>query len=289
MAITCAVCHDPHGGPFEAQLRRDVGTASTKHICVMCHNRRASPPSSHGPHAAQGPLVLGEQVGWFPPNFSYAQGLASTHGSDDNPKLCATCHVGRFEVLDQNNEFLFQSVGHSFEAIPCVDAAGIPVPGPCTVDERNFSACEPCHRPAGDAKRSYQRIWARMNQLLDQIWFDSDDDHVIDPTDAGLLPKVVQQGDSTAIKVDDLKFTVAEGVLWNAQLAFTDDRPWFGDGEAFGVHFSAHQASANGVHNPFFLEALLLASIQALIDHYGVTPAPGVDLAPQLTPPPAAR
>ncbi len=31
--ITCAACHDPHGGPFEGQLRLPI-----EEICVKCHN-----------------------------------------------------------------------------------------------------------------------------------------------------------------------------------------------------------------------------------------------------------
>jgi hypothetical protein len=229
-------------------------------------------------------------VGWFPPGFDYSDGLAGAHGSsEENPRLCATCHVSSFEVLDQSSQFLYQSVGHSFEALPCVNTDGVPVQGPCSVDSRTFEACDGCHLPAGDAKASYLATIARLNALLDQIWYDTDENGVIDPGDGGMLPDVVGQGDTTALNVRDSIFTVAEGVLWNAQLAFTDERPWFADGSAFGFSFSAHAASGNGVHNPFLLEALLTASIQALTDTYGVTPAPGFDPRPQLTPPSGAR
>lgn len=126
----------------------------------------------------------------------------------------------------------------------------------------------------------------RLNRLLDELWFDTDGDHVMDATDAGLLPQVVAQGDTSQINVEDDVVTVAEGALWNAMLAYTSDRTWWGDGEAFGIHFSAHKASGNGVHNPFFLDAVLNASIQAVIDEYGVTPSANFDGQVRSTVPP---
>jgi hypothetical protein len=42
------------------------------------------------------------------------------------------------------------------------------------------------------------------------------------------------------------------------------------------------------VHNPFLLEALLIASIEYLQDYYGLA-APVANLKPRLTPPPGLR
>jgi hypothetical protein len=89
--------------------------------------------------------------------------------------------------------------------------------------------------------------------------------------------------------VADNVTTVAEGALWNAMLAHTRDRPHFASGEAFGVHFSSHRGSGNGVHNPFLLEALLTASIQAVKARYGLAPPIGLDLTVHATPPPGLR
>lgn len=148
MRITCGVCHDPHGSPNDAQLRAPIDVATTDHLCVTCHSRRGTPPSSHGPHAAQGLLVLGENVGWIPAGFQLDTfRIASTHGTEANPKLCATCHVAQLEVTDSDGNFLLQSVGHLFEATTCLDADGIPTAGPCSVSERDFTACATsgCH------------------------------------------------------------------------------------------------------------------------------------------------
>ncbi|NIO31906.1 MAG: hypothetical protein GTN75_08990, partial [Gemmatimonadetes bacterium] len=65
--IVCSVCHDPHGSFFSADLRADVADHSFENnLCVRCHARRGTPPSRFGPHAAQGPVVLGYNVGWWP-------------------------------------------------------------------------------------------------------------------------------------------------------------------------------------------------------------------------------
>jgi predicted CXXCH cytochrome family protein len=293
LAIVCGVCHDPHGSPNENNLRAPIDVASIDHLCVKCHSRIGTPPSSHGPHAAQGLLVLGVNVGWIPPGFAYDTTLIiGTHGTEANPKLCATCHVNIFEVTDQESGgFLFASKGHTFEAIPCVDADGVPVPRPCSLTQRTYNACTAsgCHGTETAARSALLVAQGRLHNLLDQLWYDTDGNHVMDATDDGVLPQVVAQGDPTQLDVGDDVITVAEGALWNAQLSYTEDRPWFGDGEAFGVHFSAHMSSGRGAHNPFLLEALLTASIQAVIDTYGVSPKVALDLSVHATPPPGLQ
>jgi hypothetical protein len=64
-----------------------------------------------------------------------------------------------------------------------------------------------------------------------------------------------------AIDSRDGTLTVAEGALFNHSLAE------FGS-EDFGT-FSVVGSAA---HNPFLIEALLIASIQAVQDEYGVSP-----------------
>ncbi len=291
--LVCVVCHDPHGSPNENNLRAPIDVATTDHLCVTCHSRNGTPPSSRGPHAAQGLLVLGVNVGWIPPNFVYdTTTIIGTHGSTGNPKLCVTCHVDMFTVTDAaTGDFVLSAVGHTFEAIPCLDASGIPTTGECDVAERTFNACATagCHATEAIARSLFSVVKNRLNFLLDQLWFDTYGNSVIDATDSGLLPRVVAQGDATQIDVSDQTTTVAEGALWNAFLAYTHDREFWSSGEAFGVHFSAHKSSGEGVHNPFLLEALLTSSIQAVIDAYGLTPPPGLDLAVQSTPPPGLR
>ena len=78
LAITCGVCHDPHNGQYEGQLRRPIATVSVEeHLCASCHDRRTvpDPTSSHGlePHAPETALLAGD-AGWFPPNANIDQG-----------------------------------------------------------------------------------------------------------------------------------------------------------------------------------------------------------------------
>ncbi len=292
LPITCGVCHDPHGSDFDANLRAPIDVASVDNLCVTCHARRGTPPSSHGPHAAQGLLVLGTNVGWIPPNFQYDTAtIIGTHGTTANPRLCATCHVPKFTVTDEETgDFLLESVGHRFQAIVCLDAQGLPTEGPCAISERDFASCSGsgCHGSADVARSVFQVTKNRINGLLDALWLDANNDSVIDPppTDTGLLPQVVALGDTSQLDVTDDVVTVAEGALWNAQLSYTADRPYFGDGQAFGIHFSAHKASGEGVHNPFLLEALLASSIDAVKAEYGIMAPLPVSTRVQAIPPP---
>jgi predicted CXXCH cytochrome family protein len=289
--ISCAVCHDPHGSPNENNLRAPIDVATADNLCVTCHSRRGTPWSSHGPHSPQGLLVLGTNVGWIPPGFAYdTLSIISTHGSDANPKLCATCHVNIFEVTDAaTGDHLFSSKGHSFEAIPCVDAEGLPVTGHnCGLTERTYAACTAsgCHGSADAARSALTVTQIRLTSLLKQLWDDTDGNHHMDATDGGLLPQVVAMGDTSQLDPSTSEVTVAKGALWNSQLTHGREDLEFEDGEVFGIHFSSHRGSGRGAHNPFLLEALLIASIDAVADHYGLAPPPGLDRTLQMTPPP---
>jgi len=291
LPIHCVVCHDPHSSDREAQLRADIGAQDLTNLCIRCHANSGTPPSEHGPHAAQGLLVLGYNVGWLAPDFlapnsgGFFPG-AHAHGETDD--MCATCHVSTFVVTEP--EF-FQSVGHTFEAVSCLDAVtGEPVPGPCTNDERDFRACVTCHATEENSQTLYEGIIAELNLLLDALWTDTNGDCVLDPapTDGGLLAGVVAAGDSTDLDPRDDLITTAEGAWWNGQLAYTHERPCWGeatlyfgiagpdeepeDGTPDGIHVSAHKASGEGVHNPDLLVALLEASIEAVTNFYGNGP-----------------
>src|SRR6266496_2845210 len=168
--IVCTVCHNPHGSPYEHQLRAPLSEPSLDQLCVKCHSRSGTPPwsvatgtgTSRGAHGAQGLLVLGLNVGWIPPNFTYdTTQIVSSHGTSANPQLCATCHVARTTVTDKaTGAFVFQSVGHLFDAIPCPDANGIPARcvsavAPDTVHDFGACATSGCHSSAQVAKNAY--------------------------------------------------------------------------------------------------------------------------------------
>ena len=300
--IGCVTCHDPHGSPYEHQLRAPLSQPTRDQLCVTCHSRSGTPPwsvasatgSSRGAHGAQGLLVIGENVGWLPPGFAYdTSQMASSHGTSANPKLCATCHVVRTTVTDElTGALTFQSVGHTFEAIPCPDSAGIPKPckdavAPDTVHD--FTACSTgnCHIGGpGVARLAYQTLKGELNNYLDQIWTDNPSAGTVGTIDSagidgGLIPQLVARAlrpGATAADTAEISFrnnvtSVAKGALWNAALAATEDRPQFLSGRLMGNTFSTHAASGNGVHNPFLLKALLTSSIAALHTTYGL-PAP---------------
>ena len=304
--IVCVVCHDPHGAtPYAGQLRASINEPTIDNLCVRCHSRSGTPPwstaaaggTARGAHGAQGLLVIGQNVGWIPPNFTYDTGqIVSSHGTSANPRLCATCHVAFTTITDKaTGAFVFQSVGHLFAPIPCTDSAGIPTAEEnCTLTQRDFSACATsgCHLTQQAARSAFQAVDARFNNLLDQIWTDVDSNNVIDATDGGLLPQMVARGtaaDSAALDFTSTTTTVAKGTLWNAALAATNERQNFLGGKVYGVTFSTHMASGNGVHNPFLLEALLTSSISALKQAYGLTAPANVDLTVHAAPPPGLQ
>src|SRR5918994_622973 len=256
LGIVCAVCHDPHGSPNSGQLRFPIDVPSQEqNLCVKCHYKRAEPETqaavTRGPHSPEGPLLLGEGAGWFPPNFQpEVDRILSTHGSNANPRLCATCHVAKFTVTDQaTGDFVFSATGHLFNAIPCVDAQGIPTPAQdCAVTERNFTGCTTsgCHGSVEAARSAFLTANQRILDLTTEL-------------DALLaLP-----GPAAELNPSDGIFTVADGANFNSQLAKLPGSP---------------------THNPFLMEKLLVATIDAVNVAYGLPAASrtGVSLQRQL-------
>jgi len=270
-AITCAVCHDPHGGPNTAQLRYPIDVPDVGvNLCMQCHQRRSvpDPTKSSGAHSPQGPMLLGE-AGWIPPNFQYdGAAAASAHGSSNNPRLCAGCHVERFTVTDATTgDFVLQSTGHLFTAIPCLDAQGIPTTSTsCSDAQRRFDACVGggCHSSTSNAASFRQVLRGRLQGYVDVLWKDKNGNGALDPlpTDSGLLAIVKQQtpGDFSTSGTGATIITVGEGTWFNADMISRADGSW-------------------GVHNPIYAEALLLGSTQALRPQYTYLPAPPVRVA----------
>lgn len=243
MGVTCAVCHDPHSTGIEHQLRFPVDSRDTDtNLCMKCHQNQAvpDPGSSRGPHSPQGPLLLGVvgTVGWTPPNFQYNVDdlVAGTHGSVANEDLCVTCHMNSFTVPDPaSSEDLYNGTGHSFDAIPCVDAQGLPSgDDTCaiTTAARTFSACADgaCHGSEDAALAAYESATTRISDLTGEL--------------QALLALVPPSEFDTRNPV-----TVAEGADFNAELG---------------------EIVSSAIHNPSLTEALLTGSIQAVMDTYGV-------------------
>lgn len=257
IAITCAVCHDPHSDELPGQLRYSVGTANVNaNLCMKCHQRRAipdlseTPGGSSGPHSPQGPLLLGEvgTVGWTPSDLGRLY-IRGTHGSPTgNPRLCATCHVNSYEVTDPaTGAHVFTATGHLFKPIPCVDAQGIPnTDDSCALDEasRSWASCTNagCHGDATAAITAYDAATGRIDDLVAEL------DALVDQ---------VELNDPTQINRNDTIFTVAEGARFNQALG---------------------EIRSSAIHNPFLMEALLDASITAVMDEYGLPAQTGVQL-----------
>ncbi len=250
MAITCAVCHDPHDARNPGQLRFPMDVPEVEsNLCMKCHHRRAQPDpvSSAGPHSPQGPVLLGE-AGWFPPNFQYPPGsLVGSHGTDRNPRLCATCHVNNYVVNDVlTGKFSFRATGHSFQAIPCASAEGIPTGvATCTIAQQSFRSCTSCHLTENAARTALIVARARLDRLVVEI--------------TALLPRIP----TTEFSTTDNRISTGEGSKFNMQLA---------------------QEKGSAAHNPFLIEALLLASIRQIELDYGLRPAAALVLKPQFAP-----
>lgn len=255
LAITCPVCHDPHDATFDPQLRFSISVASVSdNLCMKCHHYRAvpDPTSSHGPMSPQGPLLLGS-AGWRTPDFGPTDTtIHGTHGSAANADLCATCHVAMMNVADSSGAVVFNSTGHLFVAIPCLDATGKPTADEtCDESQRTFQACtlSGCHGDQGAARSAFDAATQRIAALVADV------------------DTMLTQVPSTEFSTTDSVITAAEGAQFNAQLGAMAGSP---------------------VHNPFLMEQLLTASIKQLQKTYGIAPSPNVSLQNVLSHPKVA-
>lgn len=249
LATTCAVCHDPHGGEGAAQLRFPITTASlTANLCMKCHDRRAVPDPTTllGPHASAARTLLGTS-GWWPEGRSRT--VVATHGTTTgNPGLCTTCHMKPFDLKDASGAVTYASTGHTFEATPCLDAAGKPLGiEDCADTQRSYLSCTGagCHGNQDVARAAVASVNARVGRLVAEL--------------GALIARVPRSEFSNS----DGRISVGEGADFNRMLALSDGEP---------------------VHNPFLVEQLLLASIDEVARVYGLTVSPDVSLTPVFLP-----
>jgi predicted CXXCH cytochrome family protein len=250
LAVTCGVCHDPHDARHPGQLRFAITEPVVeRNLCMKCHHKRGEPDPTtfRGPHSPEGPLLLGTG-GWWPPNFQYPQGsIVGSHGSEANPRLCAGCHVIDHEVRDAlTGNFVFRATGHSFAAIPCVNSEGVPTgQRNCELTERSFRSCTQCHGSEVASRSALLVARTRIDRLIAEI--------------QPLIARIpASEFDHT-----DNRYTTGEGARFNQQLA---------------------QRPGSVVHNPFLIEALLIASIRQIEIDYGIRASASLSLAPELMP-----
>jgi predicted CXXCH cytochrome family protein len=245
LGTTCVVCHDPHGSNNPAQLRYPVEERNLdNNLCMKCHFRRAVPDFSGGqnsPHSPQGPLLLG-QAGWWPPGLEFDGDAVATHGSERNPRMCAGCHVNKYEVTDKATGKFVQTVtGHQFAAIPCVDANGLPTADQnCQVSQRSFKSCAAsgCHSEA-TARSVYTGQKADIATLVN-----------------ALTPMLADARVPAADKVSG-KVSTWRGATFNLNLA---------------------KEVGGESHNAGLIKALLRASIAQMTKDYGIQPPIAIPL-----------
>lgn len=245
--ITCAVCHDPHDATNPRQLRYPIDVADVEqNLCIRCHHKRAVPEvgNSRTAHSPQGPLLLGTEVGWIPPDFAYTPGeIVATHGTERNPRLCAGCHVNRTEVIDAiTGALVFNATGHLFKAIPCLDAEGRPsADTTCTVQQRSFRSCTVagCHGSENTVRGLLSVVRTRITDLADN------------------LNALIAQVPASEFNTTDGRISTGEGAKFNADLALQP---------------------GSAIHNPYLIEALLSASIKQVVKDYGLQAAPSLVL-----------
>jgi predicted CXXCH cytochrome family protein len=271
---TCAVCHAPHGSSNSRQLRWPISTSDpAQNLCMKCHNRRTvvttGNPRGNQPHAPQGAVLLGE-AGYRPAGFEFNEEIMSSHASSRNPRLCAGCHVDRFQVTDPaTGNLVFQATGHLFLAVPCVDAQGRPTASQDCARQppaRQFRACATagCHATPQAAATVWATTRAEIELFASTIWNDLNRNEVIDlpPTDLGYLP-TIRQTRPSEINPNDARISAADGAEFNMRLC-GENRYALGD-------------NSRGVHNPFLCKQLLIANILELRQVYGL-PAPPAEV-----------
>lgn len=177
LAVTCAVCHEPHGNENPASLRNAavtdralpngvlVARAGAGRLCMACHNGRRTSTDVNGQitngsghlgphHSVQGDMLTGVNAyQGVNPNFPWA---SSKHLLVEDG--CVTCHTHPHEGDPENGIANF--MGHTFE--PTVEA------------------CQPCHGTLADfgdimAKNDYdgdgaiEGVQGEVQGLLDHL------------------------------------------------------------------------------------------------------------------------
>jgi predicted CXXCH cytochrome family protein len=274
MSITCGVCHDPHSAGHPGQLRKSLSEADLKqNLCMTCHYKRGvpDPTTFRGPHSPEGPVLLGDG-GWWPDTLlaRFPTGrVETTHGAPTaNPKLCAGCHMNRFEYTDATGTAV-SGTGHTFEAIPCLGEGGNPiVNGNCADSQRTYKTCTGagCHGSEGVARSAVGTAQMRIANLINELDLTL---QKINPTWKTCRSQNGGFGNCPNFNGQPSPFNWAAGQPINTAR-----------GAAFNYDMGARVTTV--IHNPLLIEALLISSIQQVRKDYGVSAMMStVDLTPQ--------
>ncbi len=149
--ITCVACHDPHGNGNEKQLREIDGEEI---VCTFCHNSGGS-EIGDTPHHPQADVLLA-RAGFFFDGVTNPG--PSTHGDlENNPDLCAGCHVVTVPFMREGDVEIPAQVGHTFLPIPVIDEE---------TGERNYDNCVDCHANPSSVFESWE---ARAEILFEEL------------------------------------------------------------------------------------------------------------------------
>jgi len=185
--------------------------------------------------------------------------------------------------VTDSSGFVFQSVGHLFSPDPCLNAQGIPVKDnscdytPSTT--RSWAGCVNggCHASANAASSALISERQQIATLANILWKDNNPavntggEPYMDNLDTGYLPKLLfvsgnpvgtgTESTYQAFLGTDAHVSPAEGALFNVMM--------------LADSLYSHNDGSHGAHNPFYYEALLSASINAVLATYpGYLPAP---------------
>ncbi len=158
LPITCVACHNPHGNGNKAQLREIEGQPI---VCGECHTSEGA-IIGDTPHHPQRDVLLGDTGHFFPGVINPGP---ATHGSiENNPDLCAGCHVVTTPFMREGDLEIPAQVGHTFKPIPVTNEA---------TGERNFDNCADCHQDAGTTLELFEdqahELFEELETALDAV------------------------------------------------------------------------------------------------------------------------
>lgn len=99
--VTCFSCHDPHGTPNEALLRKPINQ-----ICLTCHG----PNTQNGPHAA-------------------SIEAHTHHSANGEGSRCVACHMPKIEQTVAN----VNVASHTFRFVTPAETDSLKIPNACNV------------------------------------------------------------------------------------------------------------------------------------------------------------